>query len=65
MTNFKRRKLVLSDCIKCWDTPCTCGYEYRNYDNQKLINMINNMMKYKTNEDKKEILAKLLDEIGD
>lgn len=19
----------MSDCIKCWDTPCTCGYEYR------------------------------------
>lgn len=19
----------LSDCIKCWDTPCTCGYDYR------------------------------------
>ena len=20
----------MSDCIKCWDTPCLCGYEYRN-----------------------------------
>jgi hypothetical protein len=23
--------MSLSDCIKCWDTPCSCGYEYRNY----------------------------------
>lgn len=23
--------MSLSDCPKCWDTPCTCGYEYRNY----------------------------------
>jgi hypothetical protein len=18
----------MSDCVKCWDTPCTCGYDY-------------------------------------
>jgi hypothetical protein len=22
--------MALSDCPKCWDTPCTCGYEFRN-----------------------------------
>ncbi len=21
--------MSMSDCIKCWNTPCTCGYEYR------------------------------------
>ncbi len=21
--------MAMSDCIKCWNTPCTCGYEYR------------------------------------
>lgn len=21
--------MSMSDCIKCWDTPCSCGYEYR------------------------------------
>ncbi|OPZ65993.1 MAG: hypothetical protein BWY85_00160 [Firmicutes bacterium ADurb.Bin506] len=21
--------MSLSDCPKCWDTPCSCGYEYR------------------------------------
>jgi len=20
--------MALSDCEKCWDTPCTCGYSY-------------------------------------
>ena len=23
--------MSLSDCVKCWDTPCTCGWNYRNY----------------------------------
>ena len=23
--------MSLSDCIKCWDTPCTCGYGYRGW----------------------------------
>ena len=21
---------MMSDCAKCWSTPCTCGHEYRN-----------------------------------
>lgn len=21
--------MVLSDCEKCWDTPCTCGWDLR------------------------------------
>jgi hypothetical protein len=20
--------MALSDCVKCWETPCICGYEY-------------------------------------
>lgn len=22
--------MALSDCIKCWMTPCECGYEFEN-----------------------------------
>lgn len=21
----------MSDCEECWDTPCTCGHEYRDW----------------------------------
>ena len=31
--------MAMSDCVKCWDTPCICGYEYRNWDKQRLIEM--------------------------
>ncbi|MBQ7137032.1 MAG: hypothetical protein IJO43_03565 [Bacilli bacterium] len=22
--------MALTDCEKCWETPCVCGYEYKN-----------------------------------
>ncbi|KKN04848.1 hypothetical protein LCGC14_1093430 [marine sediment metagenome] len=31
--------MSLSDCIKCWDTPCTCGWNYRNYSIEGLEKM--------------------------
>ena len=32
--------MALSDCIKCWDTPCTCGWEQRNSSIEYLENRI-------------------------
>ncbi|WP_300102549.1 hypothetical protein [Flavobacterium sp.] len=29
--------MSLSDCIMCWNTPCSCGYEYRfQHKNQRI-----------------------------
>ena len=28
--------MALSDCPKCWDTPCTCGHEYKKWSIDKL-----------------------------
>lgn len=25
-------KPMITDCEKCWDTPCLCGWEYRGWD---------------------------------
>ena len=36
--------MALSDCPECWNTPCTCGYMYRNWSpdkKQELIDAIN------------------------
>jgi hypothetical protein len=27
--------MSLSDCPKCWDTPCECGYEYRGWTRER------------------------------
>ncbi len=23
--------MAMSDCLHCWNTPCSCGWDYRNY----------------------------------
>lgn len=33
--------MSMSDCPKCWDTPCTCGWEYRDYSVHRLYSMRN------------------------
>lgn len=37
--------MSMTDCIKCWDTPCTCGYDYRNWDVKRLKSIIDVMQK--------------------
>ena len=32
--------MSLSDCERCWDTPCTCGYSYRDWSKQSILNQI-------------------------
>lgn len=29
--------MSLSDCEKCWDTPCECGYQYREWTTERLV----------------------------
>ena len=31
--------MSMSDCVKCWDTPCTCGHEYKDWKTDRLIAM--------------------------
>lgn len=31
--------MSLSDCIKCWNTPCECGWEYRNWSSKSRIDL--------------------------
>jgi len=31
---------MLSDCPKCWETPCVCGHEYKGWKEDKIENQI-------------------------
>ena len=46
----------LSDCSKCWDTPCNCGWEYRRYTKEALSKHIAMITQYRSKKEAKEIL---------
>jgi KaiC/GvpD/RAD55 family RecA-like ATPase len=47
---------MLTDCEKCWETPCGCGWQYRNWSEEKIIDFIDNLLKY---HDRDKILKRL------
>jgi hypothetical protein len=32
----KGQVMSLSDCVKCWNTPCICGYDYKGWSIESL-----------------------------
>lgn len=54
--------MSLSDCPRCWDTPCTCGYEYRNYTEDEAVKFVLECLIYKGKEKGKEIIQRALTE---
>lgn len=30
----------MSDCEKCWETPCACGHEYRDWSVERVNQLI-------------------------
>jgi hypothetical protein len=28
--------MAMSDCWKCWNTPCECGFDYETWDNGRI-----------------------------
>ena len=37
--------MALSDCEKCWDTPCTCGYGYTQMTDEQFCEFIKSLVK--------------------
>jgi hypothetical protein len=48
--------MSLTDCVKCWDTPCGCGYEYRKWPVKAMCEHIASITQYRTKEEAKKIL---------
>ena len=32
--------MSLADCPKCWDSPCTCGHDYKHWDEEMIEEQI-------------------------
>ena len=52
--------MSLSDCMKCWDTPCSCGWEYRKYTNAQLSSHIASITQYRSKKEAKAIINNAL-----
>ena len=39
-TRVEEVQMAMSDCEKCWDTPCTCGWDYRNWSRERRIKQV-------------------------
>jgi len=37
--------MALSDCEKCWDTPCHCGWQYRDKPTTSMTKWIHDIIK--------------------
>jgi hypothetical protein len=46
--------MSLSDCPKCWDTPCTCGYMYAKWDDDKVMELVKAILKSRDDRRKEE-----------
>ena len=31
--------MSLSDCEKCWETPCVCGYTYKKWKTERIVEL--------------------------
>ena len=47
--------MALSDCIKCWSTPCECGYDYRDWSWERIFEFHKTIVEAKIEYEKQKI----------
>jgi predicted RNA-binding protein with PIN domain len=55
--------MALSDCSRCWDTPCTCGHYFRNYSVEAVTKHVVSVVAGKEKETALEILEKAINQV--
>ena len=53
--------MSLSDCVKCWSTPCVCGHEYKNYNKTDKIELLRAILKTCSDTEFQDICNEILD----
>jgi len=60
--------MAMSDCAICWETPCQCGWEYKDNSAENLSKHIAKITQFRTKEQAKAIIERALnivDELPD
>lgn len=52
--------MAFSDCVKCWETPCSCGWGFREYSEARLSKYLASITQYRTKEAAKRILQEAI-----
>jgi len=55
--------MALSDCPHCWETPCVCGYYYRNYDPDRLSEIVVSIVTHFPQEEAELIIEDALSKV--
>jgi len=59
--------MSMSDCPKCWETPCMCGYDYRGWSIERLeaqIKMLQEVLSTKKKLLQFDSLVRNISEVG-
>jgi hypothetical protein len=51
--------MAMSDCSKCWETPCMCGHEYKIHSDSYISELILAILSTRTKISRKKIIEEL------
>lgn len=49
--------MAMSDCIDCWETPCCCGSDYKNWTLKRLDEQILMLQRVRANKERELLEA--------
>lgn len=56
--------MAMSDCEKCWETPCVCGYKFKDYTHEYMMKYIVGILQYRSPAEAKLLLQGAMERIN-